>query len=171
LKSIFPILIFLFLSRQTYSQDSLYASEIESTVCSIEAKIIGLGQHMFIRNVQIEDWYEEYIVDTVNKNLLRVKFYRIMIDTLPIHHAFVEPFFTINTSIQSYSFYYKENQLIKVCDNIEHASYYTKDKDFITNDKNSWRWRAMSESGSENLYFKTFWFYSNRFIKHFRHLF
>ena len=126
---------------------------------------------MFIRNVQFENWYEEYIIDTVNKNLLRVKFYRIMIDTLPIHHAFVEPFFTISTSIESYSFYYKENQLIKVCDNIEHANYYTKGKDFITNDKNSWRWRAMSESSSEHLYFKIFWFYNNRFTKHFYYLF
>ena len=124
---------------------------------------------MFIRNVQFEDWYEEYIVDTVNKNLLRVKFYRIMIDTLPIHHAFVEPFFTISTSIQSYSFYYNENQLIEICDNMDHANYYTKDKDFIAKDKNGWR--TINESDRDYLYFKIYWFYSNRFIKHFRHLF
>ena len=127
---------------------------------------------MFIRNIQFNDWYEEYIVDTVSKNLLRVRFYRSQIDTLLAGHP--DPItgkwpIVINDFVQSYTFYYKENQLIKICDNIGHADYYTMDKDFITNDKNSWR--TIGELDRDYVYFKAFWFYNNRFVKHFLHLF
>lgn len=60
LKSTLAILILLYLSMQSYGQDSLYASRIDSSVRSIEEKIKDVGPHMFIRNIQVNDWYEEY---------------------------------------------------------------------------------------------------------------
>ena len=84
LKSTLLILILLNLSSKSYCQDSLFASKVDSMVRLTEDKIINLGQHMFIRNKIVDLWHQEYIIDTINKKLLRVRTYFQICDTFVV---------------------------------------------------------------------------------------
>ena len=170
LKSTVPILFLLSLSMQSYSQDSLYASGIDSSVRSIEEKIMDLGRHMFIRNIQVNGWYEEYIVDTVNKKLLRVKLFGDFdCDTNVVGHPDHEGNwrFVVNCRKEHFTFFYEDNYLVQVSDNNGKTTYYLLNEDvFLKPD-------LLNLNGSENSrwYFKYLTNLSNRFLLHFRKLF
>lgn len=169
LKSTLVILILVYLSMQSYGQDSLYSSRIGSSVRTIEEEIIDLRPHMFIRNIQVNGWYEEYIVDTVNKKLLRVKLFgNFDCDTNVMGHPDHEGNwrFVVNCRKEHFTFFYQDNYLVRVSDNGITTYYLLNEDVFLKPD-------LLNLNGSENSrwYFMYLMNLSNRFLLHFRKLF
>jgi len=165
MKLLLSLLLFFSFFKESFAQDSLYANEIDKIVFSIEDRIKQPNPKLFTVNVFFNDWHEQYIIDTLSRNLLRVKFYKGGIDTLPIHHAFEEPFFTIDTFFQSISFYYTDNSLIKIFDCIYQDSYYPKDGSFLAKTKQGWKTDYLDPV------LKMYSILSNRFTRKYKELF
>lgn len=124
---------------------------------------------MYIINIKFEDWYEEYIGDTVNKKLLRVKSFQSLCDTIPINHPQPdEPLYIVSCGIQSYTFFYNDNILVKISENTRKLNYHMKENVFIAVEPSGLR--AVSADSFEHKSIRNVWLYGNKYISRFKEL-